>query len=841
MAALCTVFLMILTSFAAVTFVSADNGIRSNAPTLTNANVTPSSGKTSTVFVFSVYYTDFDGDMPFNMDIMIDNNWYKMMTNDTDAMRGMFKLTKGNHSYHFFASNMKNETVSDPKSGKYSIYVEAEAPGNVPQLYDHSFYPERPIANQTVNFTVQYRLPDNKAPTLIQFNLRKSDPANTYTNYDMKINGTSYSTGVTCFKTLILTEGEYYYNFHAAYGNASINDPSSGDYYLYVGNGSGFKYPYLTGGGVSPINGTAYKTEFKFNVIYQDGSYGPAEYAYVVIDNSMYKMNEEKNDSGSAGIYYYCSVYLGEGNHTYYFLFSDGKVNITLPSSGTFKGPYVIKSKPQYNEPPRVSLNIYPLAGDLNTTFYFNATIVDPDGDEMTYEWVFTDGYNVSGHYNVSGKLSFTRKFNYPGVYFVTLSVTDSRGLTTTASEEVLVSRTDYPPKNTPPVIKTNLESTIIKQGTIKYISAVGSYDPDGDKLTYKWTIIRKYSNETDEFKVAAFNYTFKEVANYTIYLQVSDSWATATAEYLIVCIKNVPQRTKPVARAIVTTDQMTAKFSGATSSDSDGYIVSYIWTIENAKYNGSAYTHTYKTSGYKTATLKVTDNDGLSDTAIVGFYVSDRKNDPDRNNSYDTNTPIGSHVNVEGDTETDVTLTTLNSLSGFLVKILDYGRNYLKLEVESESETGKLVIVDIIEIFDFEVLDRIEINMDGITIEYTELDIILQTSGDEPLYHIIADENKIQLLVYIPHFSKHIVEVKVQSDDTDLFQGYTDITANYLPIFGIIIIAIIIIVIVLFMKLKKKKKIEYYNDFRVAEEKTSNGNHGKQDYDEPVDWDDYI
>ena len=65
--------------------------------------------------------------------------------------------------------------------------------------------------------------------------------------------------------------------------------------------------------------------------------------------------------------------------------------------------------------------------------------------------------------------------------------------------------------------------------------------------------------------------------------------------------------------------------FSSIGSSDNDGTIVSYAWDFgDNASANGSFASHVYAEPGSYSATLTVTDNDGLSDQSSVTILVRD-------------------------------------------------------------------------------------------------------------------------------------------------------------------------------------------------------------------------
>ncbi|HET8645570.1 MAG TPA: PKD domain-containing protein [Vicinamibacteria bacterium] len=69
-------------------------------------------------------------------------------------------------------------------------------------------------------------------------------------------------------------------------------------------------------------------------------------------------------------------------------------------------------------------------------TVSFQATGSDPDGDPVTYAWNFGDGGSASG-------ASVSRLFANPGSFNVTLTVTDGRGGSGSASTTIVSKRMD--------------------------------------------------------------------------------------------------------------------------------------------------------------------------------------------------------------------------------------------------------------------------------------------------------------------------------------------------------------------------------------------------------------
>lgn len=85
-----------------------------------------------------------------------------------------------------------------------------------------------------------------------------------------------------------------------------------------------------------------------------------------------------------------------------------------------------------------------------------------------------------------------------------------------------------------------------------------------------------------------------------------------------------------------------TINFDGTGSSDSDGTVSSYEWDFDNDgtyEKTGSTTTYSYSSSGDKVVTLRVTDDDGLTDTSQQTVTVSEEVTDVNSLNPADTET----------------------------------------------------------------------------------------------------------------------------------------------------------------------------------------------------------
>ncbi|MDH3297374.1 MAG: PKD domain-containing protein [Gemmatimonadota bacterium] len=124
-----------------------------------------------------------------------------------------------------------------------------------------------------------------------------------------------------------------------------------------------------------------------------------------------------------------------------------------------------------------------------------NATIVtisgtgssDPDGNVLTYFWTISGGTFETGTNNSDP----TIKVSFPGtaVELVTLTVRDPEGLSDFAELSIGLR----PGPNSPPVAEFSVSPGLLPFGdgntTVFTLDASGSLDPDGDPITFSWTV----------------------------------------------------------------------------------------------------------------------------------------------------------------------------------------------------------------------------------------------------------------------------------------------------------------------------------------------------------------
>ncbi len=147
------------------------------------------------------------------------------------------------------------------------------------------------------------------------------------------------------------------------------------------------------------------------------------------------------------------------------------------------------------------------------------------------------------------------------------------------------------------------------------------SSDPDGYIVSYQWSY-----GDGGKGTGQTVSHTYLNEGTYTCQLTVTDDDDLTDTAQLTITAKG--PNTPPIASFTVSpangdTDT-TFAFNGTSSSDPDGSIVYYEWDFgDKILATGSTATHKYSANGTYTATLKVTDNKGASDTETSLIKVS--------------------------------------------------------------------------------------------------------------------------------------------------------------------------------------------------------------------------
>jgi PKD repeat protein len=252
------------------------------------------------------------------------------------------------------------------------------------------------------------------------------------------------------------------------------------------------------------------------------------------------------------------------------------------------------------NHAPTAAFTYSPSAPRPGNSVTFDGTSSsDPDGDSpLTYAWKI-DGL-AAGTAPV-----FTHEFLAAGPHDVSLRVNDGHGGIGNTVQTINVVA------NSAPTASFTYTPTTPKTGDAISFDGAASSDPDGDTLTYLWTIDAVPSGNG-----ATLTHSFAVSGGHFVQLKVTDPFGGSNTSSQTITVANRPPTasftvspSSPVAGATVT-------FDATASADPDGTIASYSWSFGDGSTGTRATTtHVYPSAGTFTATLTTADNGGATAT----------------------------------------------------------------------------------------------------------------------------------------------------------------------------------------------------------------------------------
>lgn len=266
------------------------------------------------------------------------------------------------------------------------------------------------------------------------------------------------------------------------------------------------------------------------------------------------------------------------------------------------------------------------------------------DTHTATVDW--GDGTPVQDVGAVTSGFSISHTYASAGTHAAEVCVTDDDGGSDCEGFMVTVTGDTG---NGPPEVDAGPDRSTV-EGSAAALAGSAS-DPDGDPLSYQWSIVSgpdvttppsgTFSSPTS----ATTTFTPKENGSYTLRLRACDDASPAPAcgnDNVNVTVTNAnPSVTLPADRSVPvdTATSITVTFTDAGSNDThraeidwgDGSTV----TVVDPASSGFSRSHTYTTAGDKTVEACVTDDDGgegcdsmtitvVEDTADVALAIGD-------------------------------------------------------------------------------------------------------------------------------------------------------------------------------------------------------------------------
>lgn len=287
----------------------------------------------------------------------------------------------------------------------------------------------------------------------------------------------------------------------------------------------------------------------------------------------------------------------------------------------------------------------------------------DVDGSIESYAWAFVgpaEGATLTGENTATS--SFTS--NTAGIYTIRLTVTDNEGATSTDSVAITVESENEAPTANAGADKSGTVGTVVN------LDGSASSDDDGTIASYAWALTTRPNGSSATLSGATTampSFTPDVAGNYTATLTVTDDDGATDSDTVTVSVSAANQ--PPTAEAGDNqngTIGVEVNLDGSDSSDADGTINDYAWTLDTP--SGSSVTLSDAdtatpsfrpdAAGEYTATLTVTDNDGATDSDTVTVTVSAANVAPTANAGPDQAGTVGTAVSITGSgSDTDGTI----------------------------------------------------------------------------------------------------------------------------------------------------------------------------------------
>lgn len=199
----------------------------------------------------------------------------------------------------------------------------------------------------------------------------------------------------------------------------------------------------------------------------------------------------------------------------------------------------------------------------------------DPNGDMLTYQWSFAlkpEGSTASFAAPTEAHTSFAP--DVAGDYIVSLVVSDGRLESAPSNVAIHV--------NTPPVAVAGADQEVILIGTSVQLDAGGSYDPDGDPLTYHWIILKLPAASNAQLSGSSDSdptFVPDVYGDYVLSLVVVDIFGAEDEDLVTIRFLNLaPSAEADAEQQVVAGDVV--RLGGSGSSDPNGDPLTYRWNL---------------------------------------------------------------------------------------------------------------------------------------------------------------------------------------------------------------------------------------------------------------------
>ena len=183
--------------------------------------------------------------------------------------------------------------------------------------------------------------------------------------------------------------------------------------------------------------------------------------------------------------------------------------------------------------PNKPSKPIGPSSGYTNTSYTFETSTTDPDGDDLYYLFDWGDGSNSGwiGPYSSGSTASASHSWNEPGTYEVKVKAKDVLGLQSEWSDSITVTMGNHAPnKPSEPSGPTSGYTNI------SYTFETSAMDEDGDRIKYGWDwnndgVVDEWTTWYNSGDTCSISHSWNEPGTYEIKVKAKDEYG-ATSDW---------------------------------------------------------------------------------------------------------------------------------------------------------------------------------------------------------------------------------------------------------------------------------------------------------------------
>ena len=348
------------------------------------------------------------------------------------------------------------------------------------------------------------------------------------------------------------------------------------------------------------------------------------------------------------------------GNYVVSLVVNDGKANSTVAT--------VSVTATVANAAPVANAGVNQNVVIASTVTLDGTASTDANNDSLSYKWVLqSKPATSSATLAAATSAKPTFKADVAGTYVATLVVNDGKANSELAAVSILASAT-----NLAPVAKPGVNQSVVT-GTKVSVDASASSDPNGDSITYRWSLLFKPAGSTATLSsatTASATFTADLAGTYLVGLTVNDGKVDSPVVVLTVTaakLNAVPVASAGTNQNVTAATLTTLDGTASTDADLDG--LSYTWSLISKPSSSNAAlssttspkpTFTPDVAGTYVASLVVSDGKDRSSTAVVTVIASGSNSAPVANAGAAQSVSTAAVVTLNGTGSTDANGDTL-------------------------------------------------------------------------------------------------------------------------------------------------------------------------------------